>query len=227
MTVLTPDLADDASGASAEEMIRAAGYQHARKGDVEALRQLCAHPDAPEDFLLAVCHLPECRDVLAHRSLPPRVLEVLAEMYQYPEAVLTLGKHLYKDATTSATDFRTFLERHKENGWLLESLVHAEPSALEKEQVLLDVSGETTWSEHIRQIVKLHRDVAQAKQATDENQLRGLFRDSRPDVWLALASNPCTPADVLRQLASVSDAKFATRIRAAAQEQLQAMTRPV
>jgi len=219
MPTLTLQLTD-AIAPAAEALIRAAGYRHAREGNVEALRRLCAHPQAPEDFLLAVCHLPECQDVLGHRPLPPRVLEVLAEMYQYPEAIITLGKQLYEDPETSITRFRSYLEGHTENGWLYRSLAHERASQAEKEQVLLDVSANTEWGETVRQIMELRLRVAEAEKAADDSKLRQLFQSNEPAVLLALASNPHTPGEILQQLATVSRVKFARQIRNAAQEQL-------
>jgi hypothetical protein len=224
MTAVTLELTD-ASRAAAEALVRAAGFHHAREGDIDALRRLCAHPEAPEDFLLAVCHLPECQDVLAHRPLPRRVLEVLAELYRYPEALLTLGKQLYEDPSASMASFRAFLERHTDDGWLYETLAHSEPSTDKKEQALLSASAGTQWMDRVQQIRELKRNVQTASDTTDEILLRRLFQENQPEVWLALASNRHTPPYILQQLASVSDVKFARQIRAAALEQLRMLAR--
>src|SRR5258708_2907512 len=55
---------------------------------------------------------------LGHRPGPPQLLEMLAERFQYPEAILTLAKRHYTDPELSAAEFQAFLKKHSDNFWM-------------------------------------------------------------------------------------------------------------
>lgn len=84
---------------------------------------LVGNPELSEAQLVGLVKESEIDlDELGHRQDSAALLELLANRFRYPEAVLTLGKRYYADTCVSAVKFASFLQLHKENEWLLESL---------------------------------------------------------------------------------------------------------
>src|SRR5438105_2169417 len=112
----------DVSRPAAKSLVRDAGIQHFRRHELTGLRWLLTHPAASddlEDLLILACQYPEFRNEIGHRSGPQRVLELLADAYDHPEAILTLGIDLYESPRHGPRKFAEFLKRHRETGWLL------------------------------------------------------------------------------------------------------------
>lgn len=185
--------------------------------NLEILRDLCSHPKAPEEALLQICQYPELRHELAHRSEPLSVLKVLADRYNAPEAILTVGKKFYSDREVSVESFEEFLQRHVDCQWLLESLARMEPSSNEKLESFQRVIAQHENEAVLSSLLEEFRMAREARHETDVDRLQTLFESRLPSVWLSLAENPRVPAEMLAGLYTARNMKHAAKIRAAVQ----------
>ncbi len=201
-------------------LLKSASFPHARSSQPEHLRWLCSHPDTPLELLFTLVQFPELRTELAHRDGPHELLEVLAEAYGIDEAILTLGKRYYADATFSSAEFAAFLQQHVGHRWLLESLCHAALSSPEKADKLREHLQSESESARWLEMLDRRAVCDRARTLTDANELERLFALQQPDVYLALALNPATPRHVLLQLAAMQGVAQAAKIRRAAQDNL-------
>jgi hypothetical protein len=209
----------------AADLVRAAAEIHLKSNDVEELRWLCSHPEAPEDFLLKMCDLRQFIDELGHRAGPRSLLLKMAEEVRYPESVLTLGTILYTDARESDGDFAEFLGRHAENEWLLGTLVRSDASSAAKEAALVAVIERHPRADQLLDVRRVRREEMRAATATDEAEIRQLFALDEPQVWRALAANPATPSELLERLAEMNRTSHAREIRVRARANLDARRR--
>src|SRR5205809_4784354 len=121
-------------------LIEEASDLHRQENSEEYVRWLIGHPEAPEDWLLELCERGEFLDELGHRPGPRKLLEAMASRHRYPEAILTLGKALYRDRAEPIERLRDFLAAHQDSAWLFESLAYAVPDPPEKEQALREAT---------------------------------------------------------------------------------------
>jgi len=217
---ITISLADVLPGRASEASVRGAGQFHLRAHDHRSLRWLCSHPTAPEDFLLSVAHLPECRTELAHRKGPLRLLQLLADVYEEDEAILTLAGELYGSGSEQLDSFQAFLQRHSGNGWMLETLVQRRGSCSEKERALLEAIDNHAERDRLRRVWELGELEREAANADDATRIGELYALNEPTIWRALAGNAHTPAAMLRNLAGVAQTSHASEIRRIAQAAL-------
>ena len=121
----------------AAALIESAIRRHLRERRNDRLTWLFLHPALSEPMRQSLLDAnPGLLAELGHRVGPPWLLDVLAEKYQYPEAILTLAKRLYMDSGPSAADLEAFLQRHSDDTWMLKSLVQLVPSSEEKREGL-------------------------------------------------------------------------------------------
>lgn len=88
----------------------------------ELLGDLLMNPHTPEDALWAAYRRGCGITPLGHRRGPRALLEALAEEHRYSEAITTLALYHYADEDDDA--FRRFVERHRSDETLRESLRH-------------------------------------------------------------------------------------------------------
>ena len=176
---------------------------------------LVGNPELSEAQLVGLVKESEIDlDELGHRQDSAALLELLANRFRYPEAVLTLGKRYYADTCVSAVKFASFLQLHKENEWLLESLARENPSSHEKY---------LSYTEALKRYPDIQNDLIriqlsrkrqmEASEATTEAEIRNLYGTGDPAVLRALAANSHTPIDLLRTMESMHGVKFAREIR--------------
>lgn len=186
------------------------------------LRWLCAQPTTPEEDLLWLSEKPEFLRELGHRTGPRKLLERIVQLYNYPEAVLTLGRALYTESATGDSEFATFLEGHAKSDWLLETLARLSASSPGKDRILEQAIASHPRREQLQQVRDIGHAVCEVQGCTDEARLAGYYQSSRPEIWLALAKNRHTPEMILRQLVAVQNVKGAKEIRRFAEQNLQA-----
>ena len=149
-----------------------------------------------------------------HRRDSGELLELLADRFRYPEAILTVGKRYYTDPGSSADVFASFLQRHQDNEWFLQSLAREDPSSQEKYLVYTEALTKCPDVQNDVINIQLSRKRQQdATTATVESEIRRLFESGDSAVMRVLAANPHTPVDLLRSMESLHGIKFAREIR--------------
>lgn len=194
-------------------------YQY-ETGNRSYLHWLCSCDNASEEVLIELSQFEEFRSQLGHRSGPRRLLEVLADKYNYDEAILTLGRSLFVVSDENLAAFTAFLDRHQKHEWLLQSLAYLQASSSQKDAVYQETVSQHPSSDRltrIRQVVDLQQ---RASEASDPSELQELFDSGESSVWLALAGNPQAPAAMLEEFATVKEVKHANAIRHAARQAL-------
>jgi hypothetical protein len=116
----------------AEELRRALAHAIAA-GDEDLARPLAEHPAMPEDALLDLCERGLCLGELGHRAGPRRLLERMASLHAYPEAILTLALDLYRDPGEPLDAFAAHARAHATHAWMLRALAEVDASGPEKE----------------------------------------------------------------------------------------------
>ena len=201
-------------------LIRDAADQLLRKEDYELLSWICSHPATPEDLLLDFCDRGICLDDLGHRTGPRKLLERMAAVHRYPEAIVTLATELFTNAGESARAFETFANEHADCDWMLESLARRPASSLEKEALFETIVRGRPGAARILRIREVYRWKSTARQTTDPKEIQRLYETGEPDVLRALAGNQATPRSLLESLAAVKNVKNAADIRNRARRRL-------
>jgi hypothetical protein len=209
--------------AGLEAMIRNAAHQQLDNNvDDDDLPWLVSQESAPEDLLLELCDRGLYIDDLGHRKGPRRLLEKLADEHNYPEAILTLAKKLYTDSAESDDSFVSYVRRHADSGWMLESLSYLKPSSAEKETAYIDVANSHSDRSRFEQIREARRLEEESTTTNDTAAIERLFATREPRVWRALANNPAVSIAILSGLSKASGIKYAAEIRDLAQRNLSA-----
>ena len=175
-------------------------------------------------LLLELCDQGRCLDELGHRKGPRRLLEKMAEQHRYPEAIVSLGLTLYTSEQESLVSFAKYLERHKEQSWLLECLARNDASSSEKEQLFLETMSALPQGRQWVRVVELTKTEREARTSKDVARLQRLFESRESKIWRALAANPATPPEILSQIEKVEDVANAQEIRQLARDNLRQRT---
>ena len=80
--------------------------------------------DLPTEYLLDLAERGLFINELGHRRRPRELVERMARVHRYPEAILTLGQILFEDPNTSAESFAAFIDEHADDAWLATHLAH-------------------------------------------------------------------------------------------------------
>jgi hypothetical protein len=197
-----------------------------RRGDL--LTWLFLHPALSEEMRQSLLEAnPGLLAALGHRLGPPQLLELLAEKYRYPEAILTIARRLYTDPASSAADFEAFLQRHCDDRWMLKSLVPLSASSEEKEKALVACLGRyPDLSNDYIEMQNSRRRQSRASIESSAEVLQELFATRDPAVLRCLALNPHTPESLLQELAAIKEIGGARQIRELANEALRKRTTP-
>lgn len=201
-------------------LIRNAALRHLERGEHEPLRWLCAHPAAPDDFLLEMCDRGICLDELAHRSGPRSLLEKLANQHDYPEAIITLGIDLFVDPQASREEFAAFLSRHGKQTWLFESLIQRAGDDSSKQAAFHAAIQGHPDAARLIDLMQLREQERQALIESDPHVLERHYESLEPRVWHSLAQNRAAPRTLLEKLATASGVPLAREIRTRAAENL-------
>lgn len=207
----------------AVDLVREAAKQHLQGDDEEQAAQLCwllSIAESSEAVIVELCRNQELHPLLGHQAEPRRLLEEMANVYRYPEAVLTLGVSLYEETHESGDALEGFLEKHGDNVWLLETLARRQASSFAKQSLFLIAAARNPASERIKRIHEQHGLAREAEITEDPEHLRALFASREPKVWLGLARNRRTPESLLEELIEVKDVALAREIREAAKHNL-------
>jgi len=212
----------------AAALIESAIRHHLEQSRRDRLTWLFLHPALSESVRQSLLDAnPELLAELGHRVGPPWLLELLAEKYQYPEAILTIARRLHTDPASSAADLEAFLQRHSGDIWMLKSLVHLAPSSEEKEKAFVacldrhpDLAREYCDVQRSRQY--------QSRAATEKSAevLQEVFATRDAAVLRCLAMNPHTPERLLQELSTIKGIGGAREIRVRAKEALRRKTKP-
>lgn len=160
-------------------------------------------------------------EALGHTQNSKPLLKFLADHFKYPEAILTLGKSYFTDSDESSAKFAEFVERHRDNQWLLESLAYVEPSSVEKYKSY--TAAMAAHSGLLDKVIEIRRSLERqrnAAKASSEFEIRELFEGGDPAVLRVLSANKHTPTDLLQKMLSLQGVKFARDIRNQAQNLL-------
>jgi hypothetical protein len=219
-TSATLDL-ETASDALIRKWVEAAAQSQLDQEHLAALRTLALQPAASEELLLLMCDRGVCLVELGHRTGPKQLLEKLAEQHKIAEAILTLAKDRYTNASESTDSLQTFLNQHHDNRWMLESLMHQEASSAEKEAAYLEILQQhPSLLDRFISLRKSREQAAQASVSSDPAVLSRIQGDQDPLVLRALATNPHTPDEILLELSKKKNGKHARTIRSFAKETL-------
>lgn len=197
------------------ELIRRAIEQHLDEHREDLLPWIFSHP-AFGDLLKTE---PSFVADLGHRVGPPQLLHLMASHVRYPEAVLTLAKHLYLDRSVPAEELAAFLKQHADNTWMWKTLIHLAPSSAKKLQVLQECLPEDL-REYWRDFHSQQQAEENAATETNPHACQDLFASQEPAVLRGLARNPHTPPAILKELTKVKDIKWSREIRILAREAL-------
>ena len=107
-----------------------------------------------------------------------RLLLVLADHFRYDEAILTVGKQFYTDPGVSTDEFVSFLQRHQDNRWLLESLAREDPSPHQKYLSFGETLAKYPDTQNDVISIRLSRERQKEKRlaATLESEIRELYK---------------------------------------------------
>lgn len=174
---------------------------------------ISSHSSTPEEVLLSLCDRGLCLDELGHRTGPRKLLEKMADVHQYPEAIITLASELYTNPEERLDSFVSFVHRHADSLWMLESLAERDTSSPDKEAALLDIFRRSPEGERLLGICEVRRLAREALTTTDAAQIDQLYATGEPRIWRALADNRSVPRHLLDKLAAARGVKFAAEIR--------------
>jgi hypothetical protein len=224
---ITVEFEPRGTDASASALLRRTAAQLMAARNWQALEWICAHPLTPEDVLLQLAKLPvdTLRSVLGHRSGPRALLEHMANQQGYLEAVLTLALQYYRDGGVLAVEFRSFLDRHRENYSILKTLLYELEADNPKNAVVEEACRRHSNADDLYQLQARLSTIQCAKHCSEEMQIRNLYGSGDPQVLVALAENPSTPVDLLEQMVRLERTPNAGRIRHAAKLNLSARSR--
>jgi hypothetical protein len=196
-------------------LVRRALDFHIAHNDEGRLAWLLTHPSLTEESLTELLQSNQSMlQELGHRSGPRDLLVFLAEKYRYPEAVLTIAKHLYARPDVSPEEFQAFLAKHEDNEWMLKSLAHSTASTERKEADLLAVlQNHSAAYDYFIGVKRVLQRQERALEATSEETMRELFDTRDPAALRGLAQNPRTPESLLQELARTEKIKGAQEIR--------------
>jgi hypothetical protein len=144
----------------------------------------------------------------------------MAKQYRYPEAILTIGKSLYRDPRETPDRLRAYLNEYRDVSWLFESLARETPVPPEKEGVLVEVARTLPMADRVLKAISERQSELLAESTTDPHTIKFLFDSQVPGVWRGLASNPHTPQPILQTLREVKGIRYSREIRLRAQDNL-------
>ena len=206
----------------ASYLLYAAIREHHNKHPEELPGWLIKHPALSEAHMVALIEEGTVdREKVGHWPGPLRLLLVLADHFRYDEAILTVGKQFYTDPGVSTDEFVSFLQRHQDNRWLLESLAREDPSPHQKYLSFGETLAKYPDTQNDVISIRLSRErQKEASAATLESEIRELYKTGDVAVMRALAANPHTPTDLLTNMESLHGVKFAREIRNTARDTL-------
>lgn len=215
-------LIDNSRGEVSSALVRCAVEFHIAEKREDRLLWLLDHPSLTEGVLTEFL---DTNTVLlaelGHWSGPSKILEFLAEKYRYPEAILTIAKHLYTSPDAPTGDFQAFLTKHADNEWMLKSLAHLAASTAKKEEELIAVlKNRTAAYDYFIGVQRSKQRQKRALEATDEKTMSELLESGDPAAFRGLALNPHTPELILQNLARTKGTKGAREIRELATQAL-------
>ncbi len=199
----------------AAELIRRAIELHVGESRGDRLSWFLSHPALTESIMTNILDSnPSLLTELGHLSGSRELLHLLAQTYQYPEAILTIAKQLYTDSSASVLEFQSFLEKHPDDAWMLKSLAHLWPSSQEKDDALVACLGRhRDLYDYFIEVRRSQQRQLRAAHETNAEAIQELFATRDPAVLRKLALNPHTPELLLRELVEIKEMKRAKEIR--------------
>lgn len=189
------------------------------------LEDFVFHPDFPESLLYELLDLDKCLMALCHRRQPINFLLKLIEKHDDAwEAIITVGQHYYFQADISVSQFINYINNYKYSSWLLSNLFHCLDRDNPKTQHYLDFIATTEYGIELlqkQQARELEREFLTELETTiDLEFIEEKAATKNPKFLKAIAGNNCTPIELLTELSTIKEVKYARQIRINALETL-------
>ena len=193
------------------------------------LEDFVAHKDFPESLLYELLDLDKCLMALCHRRQPINfLLKLIKKHDDASEAIITVGQYYYSQADISVSQFINYIDKYKYSYWLLSNLHHCLDDENPKTQHYLDFIATTEYGVGLLQkqrdheVPRLWRDrelerefLTELETTTDIEYIKEQAATKNPKFLKAIACNNCTPIELLTELSTIKEVKYARQIRMA------------
>lgn len=189
------------------------------------LEDFVFHPDFPEYLLYELLDSDKCLTALCHLGQPINFLLKLIEKHDDAgEAIITVGQYYYFQADISVSQFINYIDKYKYSSWLLSNLFHCLDDENPKTQHYLDFIATTEYGAELLQKQRdreLERKFLTELETTiDVEFIKEKATTKNPKFLRAIACNDCTPIELLTELSTMKEVKYARQIRINALETL-------
>ncbi len=185
------------------------------------LDNFVSHKDFPETLLYELLNENKCISALSHRKQPINFLiDLIAKHDGCLEAIITVGRYYYLSESISVSKFVKHINRYQYSSWLLSSLINILDKDNPKTQPFLDlIATIESGSELIQQYFDLVME-RELINTTDISLIIEKAAEKNHRFLKAISQNSCTPLDILIELSTIQDIKYAKKIRINSQETL-------
>jgi hypothetical protein len=177
------------------------------------------YPDKLPDY---ICHYLMDNEIalstLGHTKQSDEIMWVLGKLV--PEAALTLGQEIFMNDVYTANDVKQLLDTFYNDHWLWNSLIYLEASGFEKQEIFNKRLASRNDFDAIKERKEELTVEILLKQTKSVELIRKYFLQKNPRYYQVIAQNIHSPIDVLEELQSVKDIKFARNIRNYATENI-------
>lgn len=203
-----------------EHILLNEGYEGER-----ILEDFVSHQDFPESLLYELLDLDKCLMALCHRRQPINFLLKLIEKHDDAwEAIITVGQYYYFQADISVSQFINYIDKYKYSSWLLSNLFHCLDGENPKTQHYLDFIATTEYGAELLQkqrALELEREfLTELETTTNIKFIKEKATTKNSEILRAIACNNCTPIELLTELSTMKEVKYARQIRINALETL-------
>ena len=187
----------------------------------EILENFIAQANFPVAILFELYAEKECLTALAHKAGPIDLLLQIARTTEgHEEALLTIGKHYYKDNALSAEDFQAFLEEFGQSEWLLTALVHTIREHNKKASIFKTFVDNSPNNYELKELYEELQMEQELLSTEDKNLIKTKHKTKNPRFLRAIAQNEAAPIKILLSLKKANRVKYAGSIRSYAMETL-------
>lgn len=165
----------------------------------------------PDDLCFYLIENKLALTALGHTRPSDKVLFELGHIV--PEAALTLGKEIYSSQNYQLNDLKRILEDYSNLHWLWNSLIYVTPSdSSKKEYFISELSRRPDFEdiENTRQELGIAEVL---KHTSSIATITKYYTQATPRFLDCIAANPYTPLELLEELATTKNIKFARSIR--------------
>lgn len=189
------------------------------------LEYFVSHQDFPESLLYELLDLDKCLMALCHRKQPIIFLLKLIEKHDdASEAIITVGQYYYFQADISVSQFINYIDKYKYSSWLLSNLFHCLDGENPKTQNYLNFIATIEYEAKLLQKQRnreLEREfLTELENTTDIKFIEEKAATKNYKFFRAISCNDCTPIELLTELSTIKEVKYAKQIRINALETL-------